>query len=62
MGKNIDEAALKAIAEVLRVKGKFTRAEMESKTFKDALAKEVKAMGKDFGNELGEWRKEILGF
>ncbi|GGG24745.1 hypothetical protein GCM10011344_26780 [Dokdonia pacifica] len=59
---NIDPKVLEALAEAVRVKGKFTKAEMESKTFKDALAKELKGFGKEFSNELGGWRKAIFGF
>jgi len=57
--ENIDRNTLLALAQMLKAKGKIDRIDMESKSFRDMLVKEMKALGKDFGNELGEWGKSF---
>jgi len=56
---NIDRDTLLALAQMLKAKGKIDRIDMESKSFRDMLVKEMKTFGKDFGNELGEWGKSF---
>jgi len=58
---DLDDKTLLALAKVLKAKGKIDKIDMESKTFRKALAKEAKAFGKDFKDELGEWGKQIFG-
>jgi len=61
MSKKLDDKTLEAIGKALLAKGKIDKVDYESQTFKKALAKELKAFGKDFNDELGGWRKAIFG-